>query len=87
MSYSIEEAFVSREKPHALCLCQRQIGTVVCRTLILTRHVEGEAGDTREVIPDNRVLRKVGQGCRRVWLAETLTGHSHPQGIGDFVVK
>ena len=80
MSYRIEEAFISRDQPHALRLRQRQIRTVVCRALILTRQVEGEAGDTREVIPDNHVLRKVGQGRCYVRLAETLTGHSHPQG-------
>ena len=87
MSYSIEETFVPREKPYALCLRQRQICAVVCRTLILTRQVEGKAGDACEVIPDNRVLRKVGQGRRRVRLAETLAGHGHAEGIGDFVVK
>ena len=68
----IEEALISSEKPHALRLGQRHIGTVVCGTLMLTRQVEGVAGDAREVAPDNGILRKIGECHSSVLLTQPL---------------
>src|SRR5439155_13983688 len=42
--------------------------------------VEGEAGYAREVIPDDRVLRKVGQCHSSVLPTETLSCDGQPEG-------
>ena len=54
---------------------------------MLTRQLEGAAGDARKVVPDDGILSKIGECHSSVLLTQPLPCDSHPEGVGDFVVK